>query len=132
VVSSDRTRDGAETSKKLRLLLVDDHADTRTVLSRLLTKCGHEVVTADSARKALEILDAGQFDVLVSDIGLPETSGYELMREVLRRRSMKGIALSGLGMEEDVKRSRDAGFEFHLTKPINFHDLRAILEKISG
>jgi PAS domain S-box-containing protein len=131
VVSSDGNRDGEITSKKLQLLLVDDHADTRTVLSRLLTKCGHEVVTADSAQNALEILDRRQFDALISDIGLPETSGYELMREVLRRQPLKGIALSGLGMDEDVRRSRDAGFDYHLTKPINFRDLRSILEKIS-
>jgi PAS domain S-box-containing protein len=131
VVSSDGNRDGEITSKKLQLLLVDDHADTRTVLSRLLTKCGHEVVTADSAQNALEILDRRQFDALISDIGLPETSGYELMREVLRRQPLKGIALSGLGMDKDVRRSRDAGFDYHLTKPINFRDLRSILEKIS-
>lgn len=131
VVSSDGARDGAITSKKLRLLLVDDHVDTRTVLSRLLTKCGHEVVTADSAHKALEILDGGQFDVLVSDIGLPQTSGYELIREARRRQPLKGIALSGLGMDEDLRRSAEAGFDYHLTKPINFQNLRSVLEQIS-
>jgi PAS domain S-box-containing protein len=129
-VSSDGARGGAVSSKKLRLLLVDDHADTRGILSRLLTKCGHEVVTADSAQNALTILDGRQFDALISDIGLPGTSGYELMREVVRRRPLKGIALSGLGMDEDVQRSKDAGFDYHLTKPIHFQDLRWILEKI--
>jgi CheY-like chemotaxis protein len=90
------------------------------------------VITADSADKALEILDGERFDALISDIGLPGTSGYELMREVIKRQSLKGIALSGLGMDEDVRRSRDAGFDYHLTKPINFRDLRSILEKISA
>jgi PAS domain S-box-containing protein len=130
--SNDGVTNGAVTSKELRLLLVDDHADTRRVLSRLLSKCGHEVITADSADKALEILDGERFDALISDIGLPGTSGYELMREVIKRQSLKGIALSGLGMDEDVRRSRDAGFDYHLTKPINFRDLRSILEKISA
>jgi len=116
--------------KSLRLLLVDDHADTRAVLSRLLTKSGHEVVTADSADKALKILDGGRFDALISDIGLPDCSGYELVREAKRRQPLKGIALSGLGMDDDVLRSMEAGFDCHLTKPINFQELKSVLEKI--
>jgi PAS domain S-box-containing protein len=119
-------------SKRLRLLLVDDHADTRGLLSRLLTKSGHEVVTADSAPKALEILKDLQFDALISDIGLPETSGYELMRQAKERQSLKGIALSGLGMDDDVRRSIEAGFDHHLTKPINFQELQSVLGKISA
>jgi len=130
--STDGNNRGVATSKKLRLLLVDDHADTRSVLSRLLKKCGHEVLTADSASRALEILDRGPFDALISDIGLPDTSGYELVREAKQRQSLKGIALSGLGMEEDVQRSVEAGFDHHLTKPINFHDLQFLLEEISN
>jgi PAS domain S-box-containing protein len=129
---SDGTESDIAPSKKLRLLLVDDHADTRGVLSRLLARCGHEVVTADSAQRALEILNTGPFDALISDIGLPDTSGYELVREAKHRQSLKGIALSGLGMEEDVQRSVDAGFDHHLTKPINFQDLQALLRKISS
>lgn len=130
-ISSEREGiDGrATTSRKLRLLVVDDHADTRGVLSRLLLKCGHEVVTADSAAKALEILDTGRFDALISDIGLPETSGYELVRRAKQRHTLKGIALSGLGMEEDVRRSLEAGFDHHLTKPINFQELQSVLGK---
>jgi CheY-like chemotaxis protein len=89
------------------------------------------VITAGSAQEALETLDGRKFDALISDIGLPGTSGYELIREARRRQPLKGIALSGLGMDEDVKRSKDAGFHYHLTKPINFQELRAILEKIS-
>ena len=116
--------------KSLRLLLVDDHADTRAVLSRLLTKSGHEVLTADSADQALKILDGGRFDVLISDIGLPDCSGYELVREAKRRQPLKGIALSGLGMDDDILRSMEAGFDCHLTKPINFQELKSVLEKI--
>ncbi len=127
----DGARGVAMAAKNLRLLLVDDHADTRSVLSRLLAKSGHEVVTADSAEKALEILDGRQFDALISDIGLPETSGYELVRQAKQRQSLTGIALSGLGMDEDVQRSLEAGFDHHLTKPINFQELQAVLGKIS-
>jgi PAS domain S-box-containing protein len=119
-------------SKKLCLLLVDDHADTRSVLSRLLRKTGHEVVTADTAENALKILNDRRFDALISDIGLPETSGYELIREAKRRQPLRAVALSGLGMDEDVQRSVDAGFDHHLTKPINFQELQSVLEKISS
>ena len=125
----DRVDGRATSLRKLRLLLVDDHADTRGVLSRLLVKCGHDVVTADSAAKALEILDSDQFDALISDIGLPETSGYELVRQAKQRHPLKGIALSGLGMEEDVRRSLEAGFDHHLTKPVNFQELQSVLGK---
>ena len=72
---------------------------------RLLTKSGHEVLTADSADQALKILDGGRLDVLISDIGLPDCSGYELVREAKRRQPLKGIALSGLGMDDDILRS---------------------------
>ena len=130
--SVDGTNEAMSASKKLRLLLVDDHSDTRVVLSRLLSKSGHEVVTADSAQNALEILNGHRFDALISDIGLPETSGYELVREAKRRQPLKGIALSGLGMDEDVRRSVNAGFDHHLTKPINFQELQSVLEKISS
>ena len=91
---------------------------------------GHEVVTADSVEKALELLDSRQFDALISDIGLPISSGHDLVRETKRRQSLKAIALSGFGMDDDVQRSLDAGFDYHLTKPINFQDLQSVLEKL--
>lgn len=119
-------------ARSLRLLLVDDHADTRRILSRLLGKCGHEVSTAESGQNALKLLETEQFDALISDIGLPDTSGYELVREVKRRQPVQGIALSGFGMEEDVRRSLEAGFDYHLTKPVEFQELRALLQKISS
>ena len=71
----------APTPRSLHLLLVDDHADTRNVLARLLNKCGHQVVTSDSAQSAMKILEHGRFDALISDIGLPDGSGYDLVRE---------------------------------------------------
>jgi CheY-like chemotaxis protein len=67
---------------------------------------------------------------IISDIGLPDSSGYELVREAKQRQSLKGIALSGFGTEEDVRRSMEAGFDYHLTKPVNFQDLRSLLQKI--
>ena len=121
-----------ESDKKLRVLMVDDDADTRLVLSRLLSKCGHEVVPAESVQAALKFLQSEHFDALISDIGLPDGSGYELVREAKRKQPLKGIALSGFGAEEDVRRSMEAGFDYHLTKPVNFQNLRSLLRQIAS
>jgi PAS domain S-box-containing protein len=117
--------------RSLHVLLVDDHADTREVLSRLLTRCGHQVSSVDCATGALNFLDRGRFDAMISDIGLPDSTGYELVRQAKQRQPLKGIALSGFGTEQDVRRSREAGFDYHLTKPVSFQDLQALLKKIS-
>ena len=77
-------------------------------------------------------METERFDALISDIGLPDTSGYELVREAKRRQPVQGIALSGFGMEEDVRRSLEAGFDYHLTKPVEFQELRALLQKIAS
>jgi PAS domain S-box-containing protein len=131
-VSTKANSGEAGTSRGLHVLIVDDHADTRRILSRLLSKYGHEVATVDSAQGALKLLDAGRFDALISDIGLPDSSGYELVRQAKQRQPLKGIALSGFGAEEDVRLSIEAGFDYHLTKPVNFHDLRSLLQKIAS
>lgn len=132
VASTQPTNGDLATVRSLRLLLVDDHPDTRRILSRLLSKYGHKVSTADCGQSALRLMETESFDVLISDIGLPDTSGYELVREVKRRQPMQGIALSGFGMDEDVRRSLEAGFDYHLTKPVEFHDLRSLLHKIAS
>lgn len=132
VVSTKATNGDFAIAKSLRLLLVDDHADTRRILSRLLGKCGHEVSTADCGQSALKLMETERFDALISDIGLPDSSGYELVREAKRRQPVQGIALSGFGMEEDVRRSLEAGFDYHLTKPVEFHELRALLQKVAS
>jgi PAS domain S-box-containing protein len=116
----------------LRLLIVDDHAETLRVLSALLRKRGHLVSTADSSQGALKILGGGQFDVLISDIGLPDGDGYELVREAKKRQALKGIALSGFGMEEDLRVGKEAGFDYHLTKPVEFQKLEGVLREISS
>ncbi|MEY2563756.1 MAG: hypothetical protein QOH88_1949 [Verrucomicrobiota bacterium] len=132
MVTAPATNGEAAPARSLRLLLVDDHADTRRILSRLLGKCGHEVSTADCAQSALQLLGRDRFDALISDIGLPDSSGYELVREAKGRQPLKGIALSGFGMEEDIRRSLEAGFDYHLTKPVEFADLRSLLQKITA
>jgi PAS domain S-box-containing protein len=116
----------------LQVLIVDDHAETLRVLSALLRKRGHVVSTADSSQGALTILDNVKFDVLISDIGLPDGNGYELIREAKKRQSLKGVALSGFGMEEDLRVGKEAGFDYHLTKPIEFQKLEGVLREIGS
>ncbi len=132
VAPTDGARRDVTTSRSLRLLLVDDHADTRAVLSRLLTKCGHKVATADSAQAALKLLESDRFDVLISDIGLPDGNGYNLVREGKLRQPLKAVAFSGFGTEEDVRRSLEAGFDYHVTKPVDFNGLRLLLQRITN
>jgi PAS domain S-box-containing protein len=132
VAPADTTNRDTAATRSLHLLLVDDHDDTRHVLARLLSKSGHEVATSDSAQGALKLLESDRFDALISDIGLPDGSGYDLVREAKRLQPLRTVALSGFGTEEDVRRSREAGFDYHLTKPIDFPDLQWLLQKISA
>jgi PAS domain S-box-containing protein len=131
LASADNVDGGVTASRTLRLLLVDDHLDTRRVLSRLLTKFGHEVATADSAQGAMKLLESRRVDALVSDIGLPDGNGYNLVREAKRRQPLKAVALSGFGTEADIRRSLEAGFDYHVTKPVDLNGLRSLLEKIT-
>ena len=118
-------------AKNLRILLVDDHEDTRRILSRLLRRHGHQVELAASMQSALASLDKGPFDLLISDIGLPDGSGLTLMGAARSRDPrIRGIAVSGFGMEDDRRRSTEAGFDYHLTKPLDFALLQKLLPKI--
>jgi CheY-like chemotaxis protein len=116
----------------VHILLVDDHHDTNRARARLLERLGYQVRTADSVTAALAAAGEKQFDLLISDIGLPDGSGLELMRQLLERQPIKGIALSGFGMEEDVKKSKEAGFYEHLTKPINFKRLESAIRDLTA
>ena len=117
-------------AKSLRILLVEDHSDTRQTLSRLLTHFGHQISVADNTQSALEMVQSGKFDVVLSDIGLPDGSGYEVICQAKRKRPVKGVAITGFGTDEDVRRGKEAGFDFHLVKPIDFHELRNVLDKV--
>ncbi|HEX2099351.1 MAG TPA: PAS domain S-box protein, partial [Candidatus Synoicihabitans sp.] len=115
-----------------RVLLVEDHEPTRLTLAHLLTRRRFEVRSASSVAEARAIAARGQFDLLISDIGLPDGSGYELMAELSASQPIKGIALSGYGMDEDVARSRQAGFRQHLTKPVRVQSLDRALAEITS
>ncbi|MGI8436073.1 MAG: ATP-binding protein [Chthoniobacterales bacterium] len=113
-----------------RLLVVDDHHDTCTGMKMILERRGYRVTVAHSAGEAVEKAGQENFDLMISDIGLPDRSGYELMEEIRATRSLPGIALSGFGMENDISRARAAGFANHLTKPINFERLETAIQAL--
>jgi PAS domain S-box-containing protein len=116
---------------KMRLLLVEDHHDTARTISRLLRSAGFAVTTATDVASASSAADREPFDVLVSDLGLPDGDGYEIMRRVRAIRSMPGIAMSGYGMNEDRRRSHEAGFSEHLVKPIDLPQLIAAIRRVT-
>jgi len=90
------------------------------------------VTTAISVASALEAGERGEFDLLVSDIGLPDGTGLDLIRRLRKSRPVRGIALSGFGLDSDLQRSFDAGFLAHLTKPVNFASLEATIRQVAG
>src|SRR5881398_1016646 len=122
-------RVGGKTSKPVRILLVEDHQDTRRTLSRLLTHFGHNVVTADNVEGAMDLMGSDNMDVVLCDIGLPDGSGYEVAAQARAKGHIKAVALTGFGTEEDLRRSKEAGFDFHLVKPINFQELQTVLDQ---
>ena len=117
----------------LRVLLVDDHLDTAKAMGRLLKRWGCVVQTADTVGGAVAAAAASRFDVLVSDIGLPDGSGMDLIRQLKSAGGhIHGIAVSGFGMEEDVALSRGAGFAEHLVKPVDLGRLEAAVRKVAA
>jgi signal transduction histidine kinase len=117
----------------LRLLVVEDHHDTLDTLKRLLTRRGYAVQTASTIAEALEVARGYEFDVLISDIGLPDGRGTDLLEriEVQRGSCPPAIAMSGFGMEDDLERSRKAGFSEHLTKPVEFSALHQAIARLA-
>ena len=120
-----------EGGSRRRILLIEDHESTRLVLQELLKRRHFEVTTVGSLAEARTKLKGGTFDLVISDLGLPDGDGCDLWREHhVAHPELTGIALSGFGMEEDVARSRAAGFAHHLTKPINTRALDSVLVQL--
>lgn len=132
VLMGERTRASYNSGKSLRILVVEDHGETRQTLSRLLGHFGHEISVADGTRSACEIVDSKIFDVVLSDIGLSDGNGYEVIAHAKRKQAVKGVALTGFDKDEDIKRAKEAGFDFHLAKPVDFHELRSVLGQIGA
>ncbi|MDQ6860446.1 MAG: response regulator, partial [Verrucomicrobiota bacterium] len=112
----------------VHILVVEDHADTRCALSRLLARFGYEVAAAENFHDAVQLLDNLRFDVLVSDLGLPDGDGLNLVGEARKRQPLaKTVALTARTSDEDRERGRRAGFDHYLTKPLEFEKLQGLL-----
>jgi CheY-like chemotaxis protein len=116
-------------SPALRIFLVEDHSDSLEVLRIYLESFGHVILSARNKAEALKDIPAANCDVLLSNIGLPDGNGWDLIQEVGKSRPAYAIALSGYGMKADRERSAEAGFRHHLIKPVSVKKLTAILEE---
>ncbi len=113
----------------MRILLVEDHVGTLKAMTKLLNGLGHRVITASTVKEALAAAEQEPIDLVVSDLGLPDGSGHDVMRALRARYAVKGIAVSGFGMDEDISRSAESGFEKHLTKPVDLERLQAAIQQ---
>ena len=109
---------------------MEDHQDTAQVLSRLLERAGHNIKHAASVEQAENLATNYKFDLVISDVGLPDESGLDLMNRLREEYGLSGIALSGFGMDEDCAASEAAGFAEHLTKPVDLEQLRNTIERL--
>ena len=115
--------------RPVRVIVVEDHADTAECLRKFLTSIGYKVYIAPDIASARGLTKAIAFDVLLSDLRLPDGTGWDLMEELSAKRPIRGIAISGYNSEDDVARSRQVGFLDHLAKPLVFEELTAAINQ---
>jgi PAS domain S-box-containing protein len=116
----------------ISILLVEDHKDSAEVMSRLLRARGYSVETCATVAEALKIASGRHFNLILSDIGLPDGTGIDLIRQIREHSSIPAIALTGFGMDQDIKRYKEAGFDAHLTKPVNIQKLEMVINQFFG
>jgi CheY-like chemotaxis protein len=114
------------------ILVVEDHADSAETLSRILGAWGYQVFACANVAEARDLASRQQFDLALCDLGLPDGDGCDLMVELAKLHGLKGIALTGYGMPQDIQRAARAGFAAHVVKPIDFQRLREAVEQIAG
>ena len=117
--------------KRLHILITDDDAEALAAMARLLRHNRHTVYTARTAAEARELAAAHRCDLLVSDIGLPDSNGLELMRDLRARHGLKGIAVTGSNEPRDETAARSAGFAKYLLKPVLYADLLAAIDDVT-
>ena len=115
-----------------KILIVEDHADTSLALQFILRREGYEVLAAETATTGLAMALENEIDLLISDIGLPDGTGWAMMQSIREQKPLKGIALSGFGAEDDKRKSREVGFYEHLTKPYNIAALKKTVNGLLG
>ena len=112
-----------------KILLVENHQDTAVYLQLFLEKAGHSVTISADVRSTIELPDLESFDIILSDIGLPDGDGWELMQRIRPLTKAYAVAMSGFGMTSDIKRSLAVGYQAHLTKPFTPSRLMDVLSK---
>ena len=122
----------AAPARSLHVLLVEDHEDTRNVIHQLITRWGHTVTTAGTVAQACGAIALESFDLLLSDITLPDGSGLEVVAALRERSNVPAVAMSGHGMESDLSRARSAGFTENIVKPVGTDVLRELLAHVSA
>jgi two-component system CheB/CheR fusion protein len=121
-------------SRPISVLVIEDDVDSLDLYEVLLASIGWRVATAGTAAAALAQLDVVRIDVILSDLGLPDTDGFELLPALRKRagRRVPAVAISGFGLDYDVRRALDAGYDVHLTKPVRLGALREAVERLLG
>jgi DNA-binding response OmpR family regulator len=118
-------------TEHVNILLVEDHSDTRRVLSSLLGRSGHEILTASGVTDAVKLLENVRVNVLLSDLGLEDGDGLDLVAKAKSLQpKIKTIALTARGSQKDYDLGKKAGFDHYLTKPFDFHELRSLLSMV--
>ncbi len=116
----------------MRVLVVEDNEDTGLAMKLLLQRHGYRVEIAQSVQEAVAVFKTSTFDAIISDIGLPDGTGLDLIHAINAIRPTPAIALSGFGMDKDIQKSLEAGFLAHLTKPVNFDQLDETLQRLAA
>ncbi len=117
---------------RLRIFIVENHEDTRFLLGLLLEQLGHTVLSVATMQEALRSIPGASCDVLISDVGLPDGNGWELLKQLGTARPKYAVAMSGFGMSSDRERSRMAGYRHHLLKPIEPNLLETLLDEAAA
>lgn len=128
--SSETNRVPVTSRSKVRLLLIEDHSDTARALVRLLENRGYTIESVPNVAVGLEATARGDFDLLLCDLGLPDGTGIDFIEKVRETDKTPAIALTGFGMQQDVERAQNAGFNAHLTKPVNLQKLEATIWRL--
>jgi len=115
---------------KVKLLLIEDHIDTARAMARLLENRGYKVESVPTMTAALQAVVRGKFDLLLCDLGLPDGTGMDLIEKIRKTQTVPAIALTGFGMQQDIERAKEAGFDAHLTKPVNLQRLKAAIQRL--
>jgi CheY-like chemotaxis protein len=132
VAASNPSARPSKEGRPLRILLVDDHVDTLKILRRILESDGHSITPAASVREATCAAESGEFELLISDIGLPDGTGMDVVRAARAAHpGLPAIAMTGFGMEQDIRNSEQAGFTLHLTKPVDVNSLEAAIRLLT-